>query len=131
MRTTSTSTVKSRLASWAKIKTGPKGHRPNGAHARAGELVLCRSTYEPVEEGQSTANVGEGRHRLRRTSYDLTYWSSGDGGRGLNEVLAFGINPTRPALISYSKRVVTNRTNPEMRGSVSGIDAKKDSQESR
>ena len=47
-----------------------EGHKPNGGHARAGEVGLCRSTCEPAEQRRATFGGGwggkgadEGEHR--------------------------------------------------------------------
>ena len=47
-----------------------EGHKPNGGHARAGEVGLCRSTCEPAEQGRETfcggwggKGTGRGEHR--------------------------------------------------------------------
>src|ERR1700758_5373324 len=37
-----------------------KGHKPNGGHARAGEVGLCRSTGEPVEQRSASFRGGWG-----------------------------------------------------------------------
>jgi len=42
-----------------------EGHKPNGGHARAGEVGLRRTTCEPTEQGKATpAEAGEGRAQL-------------------------------------------------------------------
>jgi hypothetical protein len=47
-----------------------EGHKPNGGHARAGEVGLCRSTCEAAEQGRETLcggwggkGTGRGEHR--------------------------------------------------------------------
>jgi hypothetical protein len=47
-----------------------EGLRPNGGHARAGEVGLCRSTCEPAEQSSDSCSGGgggkgadEGEHR--------------------------------------------------------------------
>ena len=37
-----------------------KGHKPNGGHARAGEVGLRRNTCEPTEQGKATSCGGRG-----------------------------------------------------------------------
>src|SRR5208282_4485069 len=47
-----------------------EGHKPNGGHARAGEVGLSRNTCEPTEQGREIfrggwggKGTGEGEHR--------------------------------------------------------------------
>jgi hypothetical protein len=37
-----------------------EGHKPNGGHERAGEVGLCRTTYEPAEQRRATFCGGRG-----------------------------------------------------------------------
>src|SRR5215469_7348376 len=48
-------------APWSRSQgRSAEGHKPQGEHARAGEVGLCRTTCEPAEQGRATFCGGWG-----------------------------------------------------------------------